>query len=101
MDRGCDAIRTMPEAVQSGVNFPPCRDRWRAFFATEGGEGASASGDAGLRREVPFVAFPQLGKFLEGGEFLQILEPKLDQKSAGGFVEEGVSGIVLVTGRGR
>src|ERR1035438_10306642 len=35
-------------------------------FATEGGEGASAWGDAGVLREVPFVAFSQLGKFLEG-----------------------------------
>ena len=31
-------------------------------FAREGGEGASAWGDAGVLREVPFVAFSQLGK---------------------------------------
>ena len=66
----------------------------------EGGEGASAWGDAGARREVPFVAFPQLGKFLEGGEFPQILAPKVDRELAGGFVEASVSGVVLVAGGG-
>ena len=65
-------------------------------FLAKGGEGALALGDAGGRREVPFVTFSQLGKFLQGGEFLQILEPKVDQELAGGFVEASVSGVVLV-----
>ena len=43
-------------------------------FLPKGGEGALDWGDAGGRREVPFVAFSQLGKFLEGGEFLQVLD---------------------------
>ena len=30
------------------------------LFAGEGGEGASAGGDAGGRREAPFVALPRL-----------------------------------------
>ena len=77
---------------------PGC-DRWE-FFAREGGEGASACGDAGMRREVAFVAFSQLGKFLEGGEFLQVLEPKVNQELAGRFVEKGASGVVLVAGGG-
>jgi hypothetical protein len=49
-----------------------------SFFAREGWEGASAWGDAGMRREVPFVAFSQLGKFLQDGEFPQVLEPKVN-----------------------
>jgi hypothetical protein len=43
-------------------------------------------------REVPFVAFPQLGKFLQGGELAPILEPKVDRELAGGFVEASVTG---------
>src|SRR5450755_2827948 len=35
-------------------------------FAREGGEGASAWGDAGVLREVPFVALSQLGKSARG-----------------------------------
>src|ERR1035441_937068 len=65
-----------------------------------GGGGASACGDAGMRREVPFVAFSQLGKFLQGGKFLQVLEPKVNQELAGRFVEKGASGVVLVAGGG-
>ena len=45
-------------------------------MAREGEEGSSAWEDTGVRRKVPFVAFPQLGKFLEGGEYLYVLEPK-------------------------
>src|SRR5450631_1597393 len=76
-----------------------CCDRWE-LLAREGGEGASAWGDAGVRREVPFVAFSQFGKFLQGGKFLQVLEPKVNQELAGRFVEEGASGVVLVAGGG-
>jgi hypothetical protein len=66
----------------------------------EGGEGHQPGGDAGVLREAPFVAFSQLGKFFQGGEFLQIFESKVDQELAGGFVEEGVSRVVLVAGGG-
>src|SRR5450755_2243148 len=74
-------------------------DRRRAFWR-RAGKARQPGGDAGARREVPFVAFPQLGKFLEGGEFPQILAPKVDQELAGGFVEASVSGVVLVAGGG-
>jgi hypothetical protein len=91
-----------PPAKVAAAEIRACKhgcDRGE-LFAREGGEGASAWGDAGVLREVPFVAFSQLGKFLEGGKFLQVLAPKVDRELAGRFVEKGASGIVLVAGGG-
>jgi hypothetical protein len=100
--RLCVCQRENPESVARGRILRPAPERDRQRFPSArslGGGRAFCDGGQGRRVSRWGRRFAARGsvrsvsaarQILEGGEFLPMLEPKVDQQLAGGFVEEAV-----------